>query len=41
MTIEEQVQKQEELLINSNSKFSSHLLIEKWNKFAEIKKKGG
>ena len=38
---EEQVQKQEELLINSNSKFSSHLLIEKWNKFAEIKKKEG
>ena len=38
---EEQVQKQEELLINSNSKFSSHLLLEKWNKFAEIKKKEG
>ena len=38
---EEQVQKQEEFLINSNSKFSSHLLIEKWNKFAEIKKKEG
>ena len=38
---EEQVQKQEELLINSNSKFSSHLLIEKWNKFAEIKEKEG
>ena len=38
---EEQVQKQEELLINSNSKFSSHLLIEKWNKFAEIKKNEG
>ncbi len=38
---EERVQKQEELLINSNSKFSSHLLIEKWNKFAEIKKKEG
>ena len=38
---EEQVQKQEALLINSNSKFSSHLLIEKWNKFAEIKKKEG
>ena len=38
---EEQVQKQEELLISSNSKFSSHLLLEKWNKFAEIKKKEG
>ena len=38
---EEQVQKQEALLISSNSKFSSHLLIEKWNKFAEIKKKEG
>ena len=38
---EEQVQNQEELLINSNSKFSSHLLIEKWNKFAEFKKKEG
>ncbi len=38
---EEQVQKQEALLINSNSKFSSHLLLEKWNKFAEIKKKEG
>ena len=38
---EEQVQKQEELLINSNSKFSSHLLLEKWNEFAEIKKKEG
>ena len=36
---EEQVQKQEALLISSNSKFSSHLLLEKWNKFAEIKKK--
>ena len=38
---EEQVQKQEALLISSNSKFSSHLLLEKWNKFAEIKKKEG
>ena len=38
---EEQVQKQEESLISSNSKFSSHLLLEKWNKFAEIKKKEG
>ena len=38
---EEQVQKQEALLISSNSTFSSHLLLEKWNKFAEIKKKEG
>ena len=38
---DEQVQKQEELLISSNSKFSSQLLIEKWNKFAEVKKKEG
>ena len=38
---EEQVQKQEALLISSNSKFSSHLLLEKWNEFAEIKKKEG
>ena len=38
---EEQVQKQEASLISSNSKFSSHLLLEKWNKFAEIKKKEG
>ena len=38
---DEQVQKQEALLISSNSKFSSHLLLEKWNKFAEIKKKEG
>ena len=38
---DEQVQKQEELLISSNSKFSTQLLIEKWNKFAEAKKKEG
>ena len=38
---DEQVQKQEELLISSNSKFSTKLLIEKWNKFAEAKKKEG
>ena len=38
---DEQVQKQEELLISSNSKFSTQLLIEKWNKFAEVKKKEG
>ena len=36
-----QVQKQEELLISTNSKFSTQLLIEKWNKFAEAKKKEG
>ena len=38
---DEQVQKQEEFLISSNSKFSTQLLIEKWNKFAEAKKKEG
>lgn len=38
---DEQVQKQEELLISSNSKFSTQLLIENWNKFAEAKKKEG
>ena len=38
---DEQVQKQEELLISTNSKFSTQLLIEKWNKFAEAKKKEG
>ena len=38
---DEQVQKQEELLISSNSKFSTQLLKEKWNKFAEAKKKEG
>ena len=38
---DEQVQKQEELLISSNSKFSTQLLIENWNKFAEVKKKEG
>ena len=38
---DEKVQKQEELLVSSNSKFSTHLLLEKWNKFAENKKKEG
>ena len=38
---DEQVQKQEELLISSNSKFSTQLLLEKWNEFAEVKKKEG
>ena len=38
---DEQVQKQEELIISSNSKFSTQLLLEKWNKFAEVKKKEG
>ena len=38
---DEQVLKQEELLISSNSKFSTQLLLEKWNEFAEVKKKEG
>ena len=38
---DEQVQKQEELLISSNSKFSTQLLLEKWNEFADVKKKEG
>ena len=38
---EEQLQKQEQLMINSKYKISYHIMIEKWNKFAEIKKKEG
>ena len=36
---DEQVQKQEEILIGSNSKFSTQLLLKKWNEFADVKKK--
>ncbi len=38
---EEQNQKNEEFLVKSMSKFSSKLLEEKWNKFAEKKKREG
>ena len=39
--IEEKVHKDEQQLINSNSKFSSRLLEEKWMNFAETRKKEG